>query len=427
MDAPEVRKGDFVYRDALFVDLGSNKRHARASPTELKDLLLPKKGSTPQDQVAHWYEAQLLHYGLARTKDKNTAKVRLTNAITTKSLAVPKEILVMEGNMKKDYASILRKAKTGANKAQESKAATSRAKKTSSKTTIELEIDGVKLKIDREAIEAAKKKTATTKAAPKPKETASKAAPKPKATPQPKGAKISSSTPKPATAPKSSPAKNLSKNASSDGPVARPKQTARRGKPFAGTATSRPTPKPSKTYDHTPQSFYHNDGSSDAEMNDAPPPYDAHEFDQESESESEASKSGPVQVSGTYFFPNPEVHPLEITLQKDHRTHKFWGRFHVSSREGVIRIDDMSGFSSGNAIKFGWRSEDEDDGTLRFGRGCDGFMHFDGEGWMKGRFNGLLHGEDVDFEGNLINEEGLDVEEVKSAWDDFPKKAYGRR
>lgn len=414
MDALEVRKGDFVYRDALFVDLGSNKRHVRASPAELKDLLLPKKGSTPKDQVAHWYEAQLLHYGLSRTKDKNAAKVRLTNAITSKTLAVPKEILAMEGDLKKDYASVLRKAKTGANKDHESKAATSRAKKASSKTTIELEIDGVKLKIDREAIQAAKK-TATT----------NKAVPKPKATRQPKGTKVSTSTPKPATAPKPSSAKSPSTNAPSGGPTARrPKQTARRGgKSFAGTTTSRPAPSTSKIYDHTPQSFYHNDEPSDADMDDAPPPYDSHEFDQRSE----ASNSGPIQVSGTYFFPNPEVHPFEITLQKDHRTQKFWGRFHISGKEGVIRIDDISGLSSGNAIKFAWRSEDEDDGTLRFGRGCDGTMEFDGEGWMKGRFIGLLYGEDVDFEGNLVNEEGLDIEEVKDAWDDFPKKAYGRR
>ncbi|KAK0312160.1 hypothetical protein LTR01_003074 [Friedmanniomyces endolithicus] len=92
MDAPSVTRGEFVYRDTLFVDVGGEgKRHPRAAETELKTLL---SGKTQQkDQVAHWYEAQLIHYGLQRSKDKNTAKVRLQQA------------------MKKDYAAAVRKAK----------------------------------------------------------------------------------------------------------------------------------------------------------------------------------------------------------------------------------------------------------------------------------------------------------------------------
>jgi len=31
--------------------------------------------------VGHWYEAQLRHYGLPPTKDKNAAKVRLLGAL----------------------------------------------------------------------------------------------------------------------------------------------------------------------------------------------------------------------------------------------------------------------------------------------------------------------------------------------------------
>ncbi|KAK0276848.1 hypothetical protein LTR35_010242 [Friedmanniomyces endolithicus] len=86
MDMPYITRGEFVYRDILVVDVGSEgKRHPRAAETELKTLL---SGKTQQkDQVAHWYEAQLIHYGLQRSKDKNTAK------------------------MKKDYAAAVRKAK----------------------------------------------------------------------------------------------------------------------------------------------------------------------------------------------------------------------------------------------------------------------------------------------------------------------------
>ena len=90
-------------------------------------------------------------------------------------------------------------------------------------------------------------------------------------------------------------------------------------------------------------------------------------------------------------------------------------------------MDDISHITSGEPISFGWRSEDKDDGSMRFGRGCDGTMEFDGEGWVRGRFEGLMDGDDVDFVGNLVDEDGLDVQEMKRAWDDFPKKAYGRK
>ena len=109
MSAPEISNGDFLYRDTLFVNFGPSKCHPRASVSELKALLLPKKGSAPKDQVAHWYEAQLIHYGLPRSKDKNTAKVRLTSAIST-GLAVPADIARTEADMKKQYASAVRKA-----------------------------------------------------------------------------------------------------------------------------------------------------------------------------------------------------------------------------------------------------------------------------------------------------------------------------
>ncbi|KAK1819892.1 hypothetical protein LTR12_005767 [Friedmanniomyces endolithicus] len=112
MDAPSVlvTRGEFVYRDTLFVDVGGEgKRHPRAAETELKTLLTGK--TQQKDQVAHWYEAQLIHYGLQRSKDKNTAKVRLQQALSQGKLKIPSHISDMETQMKKDYAAAVRKAK----------------------------------------------------------------------------------------------------------------------------------------------------------------------------------------------------------------------------------------------------------------------------------------------------------------------------
>jgi hypothetical protein len=412
MDTPEIKIGDFLYRDTLFVDLGSNKRHPRASPQDLKVLLLPKSGTAPKDQVAHWYEAQLIHYGLPRSKDKNTAKVRLTNAITAKTLAVPKEVTKMEAEMKKQYATALRKAKSPAGKAALGPK-TKEFKSKSSKTTVELEIDGIKLKIDREALKSAKtpvkakpdisKQKGAKASSAKPLNVATIPPTKSPAPPKPRAAKVSN--------PKAAIGREISR------PM--PKQTARRSKPFQYGANSRPTAGPSKVVDHTPHSF-----REDVDMDDAPPAYESHNFD--GHEEPTTRRPGHVQISGTYHFPNPSVRPFELTLQIDQKTQTLWGRFQIDNMQGVVHMGDISRITSGDPITFGWRSENQDSGKMRFGRGCDGTMAFNGEDWVEGRFRGLLFGEDVEFEGNLIDEDGLDVREAQQYWDDFPRKAYGR-
>ena len=76
-----------------------------------------------------------------------------------------------------------------------------------------------------------------------------------------------------------------------------------------------------------------------------------------------------MQISGTYFFPRPPVQPFHSLLQIDHPAQKLWGRFQIGSKKGVLRMDDISRVTSGETVTFGWRSEDEKDGFMRFGRG----------------------------------------------------------
>jgi len=138
MNAPDIVRGDFIYHDALFANVGEMKRHPRASVAELKTYLLPKKNSLPKNQVAHWYEAQLLHYGLPRSKEKNTAKMRLVQAIDQGPLAVPPNILSLESEMKREYAAACRKAKA-ALKAQEAPSASQSAPKGKKREQDEIE------------------------------------------------------------------------------------------------------------------------------------------------------------------------------------------------------------------------------------------------------------------------------------------------
>lgn len=59
------------------------------------------------------YAAQLIHYGLPVTKDKNGAKVRLLNALNASKLEIPASVLKLEGELKKEWEGENRKMKGG--------------------------------------------------------------------------------------------------------------------------------------------------------------------------------------------------------------------------------------------------------------------------------------------------------------------------
>lgn len=93
--APGFKDG-FWYDGDLYVEVGGLNRHKRAPIAEITAILRPdlKKSKTTtaqpsKDPVGHWYEAQLLHYGLPPSKDKARAKMRLLEAVNNSSLAVP--------------------------------------------------------------------------------------------------------------------------------------------------------------------------------------------------------------------------------------------------------------------------------------------------------------------------------------------------
>ncbi|MCJ1462926.1 hypothetical protein MMC07_001530 [Pseudocyphellaria aurata] len=151
--APPVSRDGFHYNGDLYVEVGNLNRHKRASVAEITDLLRPnlKKGNKVpgKDAFGHWYEAQLIHYGLPPTKDKARAKMRLLEALNASALAVPPTIVNLEQSLRKEYDVAERKAKalykaSTANSAEKSGSSKKRKQPdgtTSNSTTVNVNVN----------------------------------------------------------------------------------------------------------------------------------------------------------------------------------------------------------------------------------------------------------------------------------------------
>ena len=106
--APAATRDGWSYSGELHVE-ASNNRHRRATLPELKAVFDGSDGA--KDRPAHWYEAQLIHYGLPPSKTKGTAKMRLWDAVSQGSLAVPGHILKTEAELKREWTKRDREAK----------------------------------------------------------------------------------------------------------------------------------------------------------------------------------------------------------------------------------------------------------------------------------------------------------------------------
>ncbi|KAI7281825.1 hypothetical protein KC345_g3893 [Hortaea werneckii] len=459
--AASVVRGEFVYRDTLFVDVGGDgKRHPRASPSELKDLL---NGKVAKDQVGHWYELQLIHYGLQRSKQKDTAKVLLQQALSQGKLKVPPHIADMEGQMKKDYAAAVRKAKKSVG-GENALAKTAKRRKddeevetSSKKTKIAMSMGDISINIEHGATVSEAKRTSSkssTKATP------GKTNAKQTADPEEKSS--SKTTPAKATAKQT---EKASKPAASS-VSATPGVTSKTSK---GTKKAQAGPRDERAAefwgDSTPSSKEATTSKARAEPKSKAEPKVKSEpkFKPEPNIKSEpkikkepSSKKtatiktependemqidsfaqempGTRNVTGVYNISCPQlaeqVSPDEASnfrlfLCVDNRT--LWGGFELGWKSGVLRADEVA---VDRYVPFGWRARDNDrDGSLTFGRGCFGGIALHGRNEVAGTFTGLFV-EPVAFEGWRRPGPlwcGRSPYSFQQEWDGFVKEAYGR-
>ncbi|KAL9106002.1 MAG: hypothetical protein Q9227_008910 [Pyrenula ochraceoflavens] len=113
---PPVSRDGFSYaNDSFYAETSNNQnRHRRATIPELHALFHPSGSMSRQDKepVGHWYEAQLLHYGLTPSKNKAVAKSRLLDAVNKEGgLVVPERVRRLEGDLRKEWVKRDREAK----------------------------------------------------------------------------------------------------------------------------------------------------------------------------------------------------------------------------------------------------------------------------------------------------------------------------
>lgn len=231
--AAPVANGKFSFSvDSFYVETSGHNLHRRATVPELQTLFQPAAAgaAAPADPVGHWYEAQLLHYGIAPSKNKAVAKMRLLDAVRGGGLAVPKDISKIETDLKKEWKKKDKEAKSGKSEGTETKTATTTTAKSGA---------GGKRKRDGEE--------ETETAQPAPKTTAKKTAAETNKKPASSTAKAEAK-PKPEPKKTTAAAKKKDETAKKDPEPAPRGQTAKRGGARGGsTASSRsnaPAPEP---------------------------------------------------------------------------------------------------------------------------------------------------------------------------------------
>jgi hypothetical protein len=425
--APATKDG-FAYAGDFYAEASGHNRHRRATVAELKSHFAGSGDA--KDHPAHWYEAQLIHYGLKPSKTKGTAKMRLFEATTQGILSVPPHISKIEADLKKEWNKSERVAKQAL---KQQSSAQAQAPVKSVKRKAEEPINEHRLKsmtvrpdgsVDIQFTSSAKKTKPAKETPSKPDKKAEAAASaKTGSNKAPPAAKTSTllklkdtGDSKPVSKAKQTarrggkaPAGSARANSSAADPfpaleIGRTKQTARRSRPFVPPA-SRPGP---VTASSSSGNGYGGGFYAEADHPDEPPPpYQAvDEYESHYSDDHKDYSPGPAS-------PRPELHPplgllngrydlqctpdwggdagLILTLSGS----SLWGSFDISNQlNGIFHLAERPYQSSSSRLEFFWRADRES-----------------GNGWISfvggGRVEGCIGCQcDVDFVGWRVHGQG---------------------
>ncbi|KAK4214645.1 hypothetical protein QBC37DRAFT_145577 [Rhypophila decipiens] len=440
--------GDF------YVEASGHNRHRRATLPELKSHF-----DTSSDRPAHWYEAQLLHYGLPPSKTKGTAKMRLFEAVNKGNLSVPAHITKLESSLKKEWTKLERESKQALKKGAVEN--TTPAKKGTKRKADDFpavqQIAGTQFNLNlsfstgplgtfqvtptASAPAPKKARTSTAKdSKPAAKATAPKAAPRAAAAPKPTAAK----TTKAAPAKKPAAAVPTVSSEDSDPPKYKTKQTARRGNAFsnpgnrAGSSrsaagndlTSSPPRQPQTARRSKPLGLASRGGHASARggasgfsgtsdgYNDPPPPYSEVPSSIPVHDEDDDSLLSPLGLlNGRYEVrvnspPEARDYKIDSGIILTLDGNALWGKFEIGPLKGMFRLDHRPFQSSHQPLVMRYIYQD-DDGYYGPQPSGSGELSFIGGGEIHGGLpfrRGILA-----FQGYRIS--GQATRSEISAWD----------
>ncbi|KAH6888425.1 hypothetical protein B0T10DRAFT_54163 [Thelonectria olida] len=400
VSAPPTAADGFAFAHGdFFAEASGQNRHRRATPAEVREHFA---SGSDKDHPAHWFEAQLVHYGLQPSKTKSVARMRLFDAVNAGKLTVPAHMTTLEGKLKREW----NKSEKEAKKRAETKK-TAETKPTAKKT--EPTKPGPKAKAETKA-----RATGTTAKPETKKKTERKKTTEPKPAAGTKRKATTNSTPSSRAPKKTKMATSTARTTAADpptAPTARPKQTARRGGSFA---RGRSGP-PEGNY-----SIYDDDEDEDSHRD-----YDSGDSGCSSRPDDGGRK--PCPMNGSYELECPDVESqwphygsdFELNLAYDGRF--LWGKFDLGVVEGVLRMENPPKRPSTTPAYFTWRGR-EDEGQSFYGENHRGWIKF----LPTGGIEGYVDYQGISFTGRRDPEvsDYIRPNTVESEWDNYTEDLY---
>ncbi|KAL9080493.1 MAG: hypothetical protein Q9157_000727 [Trypethelium eluteriae] len=485
---PPVAKDGFAFaNDTFFAEATGHHRHRPAALLELQQLFHPSSSTTrtsaDKESVGHWYEAQLLHYGLPPSKSKAVAKTRLLDAVNKGSLSVPEHIRKLEGELKKEWLKNERVARKSAKEqktgvvrsdAKVDKGEPGRGKDAAMrkrKRDADGDTDGGALNINvsvnlgsnglsaGESASAQRPKQTARRGGSKAADTESGKAPgRPKQTARRGGSGIAET--------------GVGRSTTI------PKQTARYSGPPRGAASTRgratsTSRRSGGTIDtqhtgSTPRSSQDSPSSgslrargvsnatrvkheSDAEVDIKEEDYFKHEdsdidnyekyhdSDDNSEGDNDIDQSPSTQlgplglINGMYAINSNALDEWPDMFDADDFSlilclegNTIWGAYDFGMHSGILYLDSRPWTSSWDELPFSWRGRENSEGQMSFGPSNHGWIRFLGNGQIEGMIN--CYG-DARFSGQRVSGNGetrapRDARSMRIEWEGYNQRDY---
>lgn len=410
---PPVQKEGFSYAgDSFFSEASNSSRHRRATIPELKAHF---NGEDPEQRTAHWYEAQLLHYGLPPSKVKGTAHKRLFDSVTGKGgLTVPAHIQKIEADLKKEWNKKEREAKKAMKGTPGAAAPAKGAKRKAEQVSTNFNVN-VSVQISHTgAVKVDASQPATKKA---------KTGGPSSSTTTTKKTTTAASKEKKTTSTKPQNAGRVGTSASSP----KPAKPAAKAKPPAKPAARRPAASRSSGTASSSAAF----GASQAGYDrDTPPPYS--EFDpgqayvsQNSPRRSIGLLNGRYEVSCPQIEDNFPEYCNDLGLIATLDGNKLWLKFDFGAVHGLMKVDRPYEVDEDGVALF-WRGQASDEfGNAMFFNndtlyraGAMNRLRFLGDGHISGMIS--YDGHDVEFDAYRVPDQPMKSEvsprEARDIW-----------